>query len=1129
MTDRGRVSRSGAGRGGGGGGGGVPPRGGPAGRQARWSGNPWKRPQTDAEWMLARQRTRSLLRLGGMLLLALLALLAWTPDMIVTTLAAATAGGPPLLRAAGAGVAAAVPWVRIGMALLLTVIGADLLRGGVLLARQRRRRAARRLHTWDAAFPAAPAAAWSPLTGVDLLIGLAPLLPAHAVTRGDEPTLALVIESGSDGRARLRVRTPGGDDWRAAVRHEIEGRTPGATVRPAADDLAAALQQAGAVAWVDLVPARPAGHPLRDLGRFQSDPLGPLAAAVRVTAPVIYAGYDILVRGADVRADQAWREALRTQVARIQARLTPGDLAAHDALLQQAEGWAFEVTVRCVAAAVTEEAAVRQVQALAQALGQFAAESGGAVQRLAPPPLDALAQGRRRCWTAPTGRAAADAAESAARAAAPARAAAWTAPAGLALLVTALGVGSGGPAALAAAAALLIGGAALTLARAGGGWSRAARRRLALQDLTAHAPRPVWPGLPWPLLPLPGKRRSLLSAIDLAALWHPPNAALEPLIALRPVRYLPPPARVFLPPDEAAAALAGRLAPPPTDPRDLGRRRLALAHADHPDGADGLVGPTLRDLRKGMEVLGPMGAGKSSFIEVLAFELARIGAGCIIIDAKGDLADRIVAALPPETHERVILIDLTAPSVPCLNPLDRRLAGDGVSPAQLVGQVETLFARMSPEVWRESAGMQQFARMGLRALLEGEPTPTLLHLDRFYVSSAYRAEVLRRVSNPLVRDFWLVEYPAMDQRVRVSIESFRRRLQHFITDPVVQQLFCQPHATLYLPDAMDARRILIFKLVPEILSESLAAILATALFATLSTATFARQTRQPNPDLRWDCPLIIDEVQKFIDAEHPNDAEVFFTQTRSLGVGIIGAHQGLYQYSEAVRAAALQALGGLVILGPIKQDARALVEAYADTGLTEADFAAVRARQEALLRFPVGDVESGLFSARPRERPPARSGDGAAGDAPPDAPYRRARPADVDPQADELLRRAWTTAARGGLHHGPAAAAVQTLALLAQEVGVATAAAWAPALAEALAQRAAAYRAAMADALDADPQQIPDARIRLRERSMLRYGVDPVIAALRTHALALRWPADGEALAPARPRPSAPRGAGGRP
>lgn len=1090
---------------------GEPPRGGnpPAARSVRWEGHPWRRPETDAEWMLARQRWRGIQRIGSVLLLLALGVLIWTPDRVLSWLA--TSAPLRLPGAPGAALPwllALIPWLQWGVIVGLLVVWGLVLHGGVRMFRLAQVWRTRATETWEPSFPAT--LILTPFTGIDLLVGWAPLLRPPRTPPEEAPWLVLALESAADGRGRLRVRAPRSRLWRDLVRHEIEGRVPGSTVRAGVDALQHALAGAGFLAWVDVTPARAGGAPLRDLGRFQSDPLGPLAAAVRVAPPVRYAAYDIVLHAVPPAEERRQREGQRMQIARIQARLTPGDLGAHAALMQHLEGVCFGAVIRCLAVADTEDAAVQQVQALVAALGQFTAETSGVIQRLAPVRTDALTQGRRRCFVVPCG------------ADAPPAASFWR-TARIPLLVGSAvggvigmgcGVGSGVAVGviLAGVGAALLGSASGVLAAALGGVGPAARQARARALVQAHAPRAWWPGVRLPMLPLPGTHPATLSALDLAALWHPPSGTLESLLALRPVRYLPPPQHVFLTPEEAAAAMQGTVLPPPTDPHDLGQRRLALALADHPDGHAGLVGPTLRDLRTGIEVVGPMGAGKSSFIEVLMAELARIGAGCILVDAKGDLADRVVGILPPEAQARTILVDLTAPSIPCLNPLDRRLAGDGVSPAQLIGQVETLFARMSPDIWRESAGMQQFARMGLRALLEGEPTPTLMHLDRFYVSSPYRAEVLRRVTNPMVRDFWLVEYPAMDPRVRVSIESFRRRLQHFITDPVVQQLFCQPAATLYLPDAMDARQIIIFKLVPEILSEALASILATALFATLVTATFARQTRQPDPDARWDCPLIIDEIQKFIDAEHPNDAEVFFTQTRALGVGIIGAHQGLYQYSEAVRSAALQALGGLFILGPIKQDARMVVEAYANTGLTEADLAAVRAREEALVRFPVRQSDSGLFSARPRHRPQglAVDGGGERGGTG-DGPYRWARPADPDPEVDRLLERAWATAAQGGAHHGATLAAVRLLDMLGPQ-GTAAA----PLVVERLAQRAQAIRATQAAALAADPRQIPDPRARVRELSMLRYGVDPVIAALRTHALARRWEADGDALAPAR-------------
>jgi hypothetical protein len=59
-----------------------------------------------------------------------------------------------------------------------------------------------------------------------------------------------------------------------------------------------------------------------------------------------------------------------------------------------------------------------------------------------------------------------------------------------------------------------------------------------------------------------------------------------------------------------------------------------------------------------------------------------------------------------------------------------------------------------------------------------------------------------------------------------------------------------------------------------------------------------------------------------------------------------------------------------------------------------------------------------------------------------------------------------------------------------------------------LTARAAAHRQAQAAALAANPDQIPDAALRLRELSALRYGVDPVLSAASMRVFAQRYPAD---------------------
>jgi hypothetical protein len=488
-----------------------------------------------------------------------------------------------------------------------------------------------------------------------------------------------------------------------------------------------------------------------------------------------------------------------------------------------------------------------------------------------------------------------------------------------------------------------------------------------LVSLRAHAHHPVWPGYRWTLFPAPAKARSILGPYELAALWHPPSLELELQFAWRSSKHLPAPMSAFLTPSEAEAAETREVRQRPRTPQDLGASRLGLAYAYGRDGQRALVGPTLRDLRQGWDTLGGMGSGKSSLVETMVVEIARIGGGCGVIDAKGDLCDRLLRILPSEAYDRVIVIDTTASIIPCINPFDRRIIRD--KPRDVIaGEIGQIFARIEPEIWAGALGMQQALFMGISAILEGEREPTLLHLERFYLSPTYRDQVLGRVFDKAVRDYWLVQVPAMPEKIKTSIDSLKRRLTGLVGSETGQRLLCQPHSTVDLTSAMREQAILIIKFVPEKIGETNAAFWGAALFQSIVSATFNQQD-ETDPEQRWDWPLFVDEVQMFVKAERAEDAERMWTRTRSMGVGLIGAHQGLNQLGEKLGGIVLNVIGGMCLTSGVRDDTRDLVNAYANQGLQPEDFTGIRPREELLIRFPVGGRDMGLMSAVPRERP----------------------------------------------------------------------------------------------------------------------------------------------------------------
>ncbi|PDV96523.1 hypothetical protein A9Q02_22685 [Candidatus Chloroploca asiatica] len=689
----------------------------------------------------------------------------------------------PLAARLGAWLQGAYPWVKLGLVALLSGVVLHLVLGGWMLARQIARRRRTTVQTMLVDLPRTPAAELG--RGVDLFAGLGDLLsPAGQLQGRDDHVVFALVNGMADQRVRLAVRTPTQQAAQLAstdaLRNLLHGEAPGTTTRPATDDVATMLAQhqdsdgprlAGSA---DYILARSPSYPLKDLAMFVGgDPLGPLATALTRQEGVTYAAYELILRALPPHDD--WRAPLRDQIGQIQGTVNPEDLAAYEALVRKVEHHGFDVVVRCLVAAQTRAAAVRQVRAMHHALQTFSRPAGDARQRLrrVGSRLPGRTPGFQLIPLTP--------------------ATIGTAPlppwGGLTLIGALIGTLGGAAGGLALAQALphlaiSLPVAPLTLpscvlapvltslsALAGllgvlacSPRRRAARGRDRLATLRAHAPPPVWPGARWTVFPAPGTQRSILGPYELAAFWHPPSLDLEALFAWRSSKHLPAPVAAFLRPAEAAAAEARQVQPRPATPAALGRARLGLAYAQQRDGTLALIGPTLRDLRQGWDTMGSMGSGKSSLVETMVVEIARLGGGCGVIDAKGDLCDRLLRILPPEAYDRVIVIDTTAAWVPCLNPFDRRLIG--TKPRDVVaGEIGQIFARIEPEIWAGALGMQQALFMGLSALLEGERTPTLLHLERFYLSPAYRDDVLSRVVDTAIRDYWLVQVPAMPEKI----------------------------------------------------------------------------------------------------------------------------------------------------------------------------------------------------------------------------------------------------------------------------------------------------------------------------------------------------------------------------
>lgn len=316
-------------------------------------------------------------------------------------------------------------------------------------------------------------------------------------------------------------------------------------------------------------------------------------------------------------------------------------------------------------------------------------------------------------------------------------------------------------------------------------------------------------------------------------------------------------------------------------------------------------------------VIGQTGTGKSSLLENLILQDMLVGHGLAVIDPHGDLASRLMAQLPDHLRSRVHYLD-----TPRLeqglgyNPL-RGVRADKV-PLAASGLMEA-FKKLWSDAWGQR--MEHILRNTLYALLEyGEATlPDIL---RMMAEPSFRASVLKRVQNVQVRHFWLSEFPHYNPRYRQeSMAPIQNKVGALLADPHLYRIFVKPERELSFRKIMDQGEILIVNLSKGELGEDSANLLGAILVTTIGLAALSRA----DSNIRRPFFLYVDEFQSFTTLSVAN----MVSELRKYGVGLILAHQHLFQLEPEVRHAVLGNVGSLVMFRSGVEDAHIMAREVA--------------------------------------------------------------------------------------------------------------------------------------------------------------------------------------------------------
>ena len=362
------------------------------------------------------------------------------------------------------------------------------------------------------------------------------------------------------------------------------------------------------------------------------------------------------------------------------------------------------------------------------------------------------------------------------------------------------------------------------------------------------------------------------------------------------------------------------------------------------DQAGERLGISIGDALYHTVLLGPTGAGKSTALAHLALADIAAGRGVLLIDPKTDLVADILARIPEQRRDDVVVIDPTSSRPVGINPLARAqtargapsssgsgVPGGGASPELVADTVLATFKGVFAESW--GVRVEQVLSAALVTLAR-TPGATLVDLPLLLTNPAYRQRLIAASgADPLgTGQFWAA-YEALSEAQRQQwVGPVLTRLQPFLIRPHLRATLGQAAPSFDLEEVFTRRRIVLVSLNKGVLGAESARLLGSLLVGQLWPLILARAAVEPSR--RHVVSVFIDEVQDYLSL--PGSLADALAQARSLGAAFHLAHQYRGQLPAALKAGIDANARNKIIFSLSAADAAEL--ARQAIGLEAADF-----------------------------------------------------------------------------------------------------------------------------------------------------------------------------------------------
>ena len=446
--------------------------------------------------------------------------------------------------------------------------------------------------------------------------------------------------------------------------------------------------------------------------------------------------------------------------------------------------------------------------------------------------------------------------------------------------------------------------------------------------------------------------RSVVGVREAACLWHPPGGRDEtPLVSRAGAKVLLPNARSVRGGAHVGDTTTGA-------PRKI----------HFPDDL----------LRRHHLYVARTRMGKSTLMQhIVAHKLREKAAGrdgdaVVVVDPHADLVGGLLEHVPEALADDVRLIDLADErGAPGINLLDARVFADRDRTADSV-------VRVCRRLWEQwGPRMQSILEQTVKSLheanesVEAEAQYTILDGLRLLTDDEFRAEVLSRVSDPYLLQWWARDFGGWRRETRAdALAPVQTRLTYYASSKRARAVLGQPRSTIDMRRVIRDGGVLFVSTAQGTAGRDVAALVGASLL-NLVDAVIREQGALPAEERRG-ALVVVDEMQSMPGVDY----ESMLSELGKFGASFVLATQSLAKLDElspTMRDTILANVGCLAVFQVAGGDARQLVWEMGKERVSEDDITSLPVHQ-CYVRATVGEERMDAFSmkvARPLPGDPA--------------------------------------------------------------------------------------------------------------------------------------------------------------